>query len=98
MSALPHRRPGRRPTRYAAGRWVTIGGREGDDGRKHGGSPVYVEDGRITKGHPGLTGKKLDALKEAPEAIGGHRSQLHQSAQHERAAILKDARKAGVDK
>jgi hypothetical protein len=50
--------------RREAGHWITIGAKPGEDGKKHGGTPVYVENGRITKGHPGLTGKRIDALKE----------------------------------
>ncbi len=49
------------------GRWITIGGKAGEDGKKHGGSPVYIKNGRIVKGHPSLTGKKIDALKEPAE-------------------------------
>lgn len=42
------------------GQWITIGAKDGK-----GGSPVYIQDGRITKGHPSLTGKKLgDVGKE----------------------------------
>lgn len=52
--------------RYSAGKgqWITIGGSKGEDGSRHGGSPVFIQDGRIVKGHPSLTGKKIDALKE----------------------------------
>lgn len=46
------------------GRWITIGGSKSGDGKRHGGSPVYIENGRITKGAPSLTGKKIEALKE----------------------------------
>jgi hypothetical protein len=76
MTAYPHGPAKARdvgPRRY--GRWVTIGAREGEDGRRHGGSPVYVEDGRITKGAPALTGRKIDALREEGE-YGTHRQQL----------------------
>lgn len=54
------------PTRMSAekGQWITIGGSKGADGKRHGGSPVYVEGGRITKGHPSLTGKTIKTLKE----------------------------------
>jgi hypothetical protein len=41
------------------GRWITIGAKASGDGKKHGGSPVYVVNGRITKGHPRLVGDKL---------------------------------------
>ncbi len=47
------------------GQWITIGGKHSDEhGKKVGGSPVYVVNGRITKGNPKLTGKTIDALKE----------------------------------
>lgn len=49
------------------GHWITIGTHAGADGKKHGGTPVYIVDGRITKGSPSLTGKKISALgKEGP--------------------------------
>jgi hypothetical protein len=44
------------------GQWITIGAKEGSDGKKHGGSPVYIEDGHITKGHKSLEGKGIDSL------------------------------------
>lgn len=78
-----------------SGRWVTIGGSPGEDGKRHGGSPVYVENGRITKGHPGLTGKKIDALSEPGES-GSHRKQLKQGKEHARAVWGKKARKEGL--
>jgi len=59
----------------AGGRWVTIGGTKGADGKRHGGSPVFVRDGRIAKWHPSLVGRKIGALGEAGEH-GSHRSQL----------------------
>lgn len=46
------------------GRWITIGAKTGEDGKKHGGAPVFVENGKITKGHPRLTGKKLEPKSE----------------------------------
>ena len=74
-------RPGS-PAQYergtAAGRWVTIGAVEGEDGKKHGGTPIHIEDGRITKGHRSLTGRKIAALKEEPGATS-RRKELHQS-------------------
>lgn len=41
------------------GRWVTMGAKYG-----HGGSKVYIVEGRIMIGHPNLMGKRIDALKE----------------------------------
>jgi len=78
------------------GRWITIGGTKGADGKRQGGSPVYVEGGRITKGHPSLTGKKIDALKEEGEK-STHRQQLHQSKGHARAVWGKRSRQEGID-
>lgn len=64
----------REPGRYGRdgkdegnGRWITIGAEEGEDGKRHGGSPVYIENGRITKGAPKLVGKKIEAFKEDEE-------------------------------
>ncbi len=66
-----------------AGRWVQIGAVEGPDGKKHGGSPVFIEYGadgsaRITKGAPRLTGKILRPFREdggGGEVEGGDRPQ-----------------------
>jgi hypothetical protein len=78
------------------GRWITIGGTKGEDGKRHGGSPVFVKDGRITKGAPGLTGKKLGDMKAAPDE-GGHRKQLRQGKEYATARLVKQARKEGID-
>lgn len=51
----------------AGGRWITIGGQPSEDGKRKGGSPVYIVNGRITKGHPSLTGKHIHALSAEPE-------------------------------
>ncbi len=80
----------------SGGRWITIGGSKGEGGKRHGGSPVYIENGRITKGHPSLTGKKIDALKEEGEH-GTHRQQLNREKGHSRATWGKKARKEGLD-
>lgn len=50
----------------SGGHWVTIGGSKDAEGKRKGGSPVYIEGGKITKGAPSLTGKKI-ALKESAE-------------------------------
>lgn len=83
------------PVHYAAGRWITIGGKQGEDGQRHGGSPVYVEGGKITKGHPSLTGKKLDALDK--ESDDTHRQELARSRGHARATWAKKAKAKGID-
>lgn len=79
-----------------SGRWITIGGKKGEDGKRHGGSPVFIENGRITKGAPSLEGRKIDALKEAPEATGTHRQQVNQHKAKQRALAAKTARKEGI--
>lgn len=43
--------------------WVTIGAQEGDDGKKHGGTPVQIGgSGNIEKGPGKLTGKNVNRL------------------------------------
>ena len=41
------------PEEYARddgeGHWVTIGGKVGEDGKRHGGSPVFIKGGQIKK-------------------------------------------------
>jgi hypothetical protein len=81
--------------RSAPGRWVTIGAREGADGKKHGGSPVYIEGGRITKGHPSLTGRQIDALKEEPVAVSGQQER-NWARGYQRALWGKKAKAAGI--
>lgn len=51
-------------TKASDGRWITIGGSKGADGKRHGGSPVFIKDGKIVKGHPSLTGKTIGSLKD----------------------------------
>jgi len=79
-----------------SGRWITIGGTKGDDGKRHGGSPVYIERGRITRGAPGLVGKKIDALQE-DAAEYSHRKELQQSRSYARARAAKEAKGQGID-
>jgi hypothetical protein len=82
---------------YAKGecKWITIGAKAGADGKKHGGTPVCVQDGRIVKGHPRLSGRKIGALSEAPDEVG-HRTELHRSKGHARAVWGKKAKQQGV--
>jgi hypothetical protein len=80
-----------------AGRWITIGGRRGDDGKRHGGSPVFVEGGRITRGAPSLAGKRIDALADDDDPGTTHRQQLRQSRDYSRAKVRKQAREEGID-
>ncbi len=82
--------------RKEAGRWITIGGSKGEGGKRHGGSPVFIKDGKIVKGHPSLTGKKIGDLKGEAEH-GTHRQQLNQSRDHAKASLRKQARKEGHD-
>lgn len=96
--ALAERAPVERYERKAGGRWITIGARPGEDGKKHGGTPVYIEGGRITKGSPKLVGRKIDALKDEPDdSQDSHRKQLNQSKNYERATWRKKAKAAGID-
>lgn len=44
--------------------WITIGGVEGADGKKHGGAPVLIRGGRIVDGPARLKGKKLSSFGE----------------------------------
>ncbi len=82
--------------RKEAGRWITIGGSKGEGGKRHGGSPVFIKDGKIVKGHPSLTGKKIGDLKGDAEQ-GSHRQQINQSRGHAKASLRKQARKEGHD-
>jgi hypothetical protein len=77
------------------GRWITIGGSKAADGKRHGGSPVFVKGGRIVKGAPGLTGKKLGDMKAAPDD-GGHRKQLRQGKEYATAVSAHGARVTAV--
>ncbi len=62
-----------------SGHWVQVGTVRGRDGKNHGGTPVYMRDGKILKGPAGLTGHTIEAVKgkhkSAPEkeaaAAGG---------------------------
>ena len=80
-----------------AGRWITIGGQKGSDGKRKGGSKVYIEDGRITKGHPSLVGKKPSNIKGKDHDSRGVRKQLKDSREYAVAKVRKQARKAGHD-
>jgi hypothetical protein len=83
--------------KYDAGRWVTIGGSAGQNGQRSGGSPVFIKDGRIVKGHPSLVGKKPGEIKSGDTDHGSHRKQLNQSKDYARAKYRKQARQAGHD-
>ena len=80
--------------RTGSGRWITIGAKDAD-GKRKGGSPVYVEGGSITKGAPSLTGKRIAALDERGEGQsvrGANKSQR----EYDRAVWAKKARAEGV--
>ncbi len=79
----------------SGGRWITIGGKKGENGKRRGGSPVYIVNGRITRGHPSLTGKKIDALGEKAEG-SSVRTANKQEKEYDRAKIAKEARKQGI--
>ena len=55
-------RKGAPPWVTKAGRWVTIGAQEGDDGEKHGGARVYIEGGKITRGPKHMVGHAPDKI------------------------------------
>jgi len=76
------------------GRWITIGAKKAD-GKSVGGSPVYVQGGRITKGAPSLHGKKIDALKEPGEGQSVKAANKTQ-AEYDRAKYAKEARSMGI--
>jgi hypothetical protein len=76
------------------GRWITIGAKDAD-GKRRGGSPVYVEGGRITKGAPSLTGKKIAALDERGEGKSV-RSANKSEKEYGWAVWAKKARGAGL--
>jgi len=80
----------------SGGRWITIGGKRGKDGVRAGGSPVYIENGRITRGAPSLTGRKIDALKEDAEGFGVRQANKIEG-EYSRAKWGKQARAEGVE-
>lgn len=49
------------------GRWITIGAKPDKDGKKKGGTPVYIKGGKITKGPSALKGKALNNLSGEAE-------------------------------
>jgi hypothetical protein len=85
--------------------WRTVGGSEGEDGKKHGGSPMCVgAGGTIEKGSPKLAGKAVGNLKGNAEAKpegktnrGQHLADLNRSKDYARAVARKKARKEGLD-
>jgi hypothetical protein len=83
--------------KHGDGHWITIGGHTCPNGKgEHcGGSPVYIEGGRITKGAPGLTGRSISNLRE-PAEHGTHRQQLNREREYEKAKWSKKARKEGI--
>ena len=83
------------PESLTEGRWITIGAKDDEGGRK-GGSHVYIDGGRITKGHPSLVGKKIGAMKDEPEPQS-HRSALHQEKGYSKAVWAKKARQHGIE-
>ncbi len=102
------------PTRFrrgggeAGGRLVTIGGAlDPETGKRRGGSPVFLVNGVIVRGNARLTGRRIDALQEVPEAEpepttrGGRaarsRKERVQEAEYQRARWAKQARKQGIN-
>lgn len=88
------------PVRLAGdrGHWITIGGKKGADGKRHGGSPVFIKDGQITKGHPNLTGKKIGEGGKLHEGESTHRQEMNWSKGHAKATWAKRAKtELGID-
>jgi gamma-glutamylcyclotransferase (GGCT)/AIG2-like uncharacterized protein YtfP len=77
LEATQHQRSGE-SVKY--GKWITVGGREGEDGKKHGGSPVYIENGVITKGHPGLMGSHISHLQGKEKDLGPRQASSSEKA------------------
>lgn len=44
--------------------WITIGAHKGEDGKKHGGTPVKISGGKITAGPASLKGETMDELHD----------------------------------
>jgi hypothetical protein len=78
----------------SGGRWVTIGAKH-TEGHRRGGSPVFIEGGRITKGAPSLTGKRIDAL-DARGKGESVRAANKSQREYDRAVWAKKARGAGL--
>jgi hypothetical protein len=81
---------------HGDGHWITIGGHAEGDKKHAGGSPVYIEGGRIIKGAPGLVGRSVSNLK-APAEHGSHREQLKRSREYDSAKWHKKAKREGID-
>lgn len=79
----------------SGGRWIQLGAKDDGTGQKRGGSPVFIRGGVVERGAPGLVGRKLGSMKEAPTTT--HRQELHQQKNYERAQWTKKARQANVD-
>lgn len=77
------------------GRWITIGGKNSEGGKRHGGSPVFIKNGQIVKGAPSLTGRKIGNMKDKP-ADQSRRAENSQSKDYERATYAKAAKKEGI--
>lgn len=77
------------------GRWITIGGSKGKDGERHGGSPVFIKDGKIVKGAPALAGKSISNLKG--ESSSTHRQDLNRQKDYEKHSYAKKAKAEGID-
>ena len=80
----------------SAGQWITIGGVKGEDGKRRGGSPVFVQNGRITKGAPSLTGRSIEAMDKPGEG-SSVRTANKQELEYQAASWRKKARKEGID-
>jgi hypothetical protein len=93
-------RSGKSNSSDSGGHWVTIGAKTEQDGKKRGGSPVFIGgDGTILKGHPGLTGKRLRKAggfaKRDPKKTT--RQEQHTSRGHAHAKRRQTAKAEGFD-
>lgn len=95
FNQVPAREPALTFAEKDAGRWITIGAKE-SGGKKVGGSPVFVRNGKIEKGAASLHGKRIANLKEEAEKQS-RRKENATGQDYEIAKHLKEGRKAGID-
>lgn len=61
-TSFSHEQTNHRRYEEGGGHWVTIGSQEGEDGKKTGGTPVFIKGDKITKGPAGTVGKSPSDL------------------------------------
>lgn len=73
--------------RYAAERWITIGAHPGENGKKHGGTPVRLDSrGRITAGPSHMHGKTVKKLVAESKPTNRTETAIHAHAKKHRIA------------